>query len=490
MTADHQMHDSMKKSLDQGLSWAHVAAWPSLRDLTLPEVNIQAIAARPDAIAYVAQLPAPVIIYSILKNGLEDSVEVLPLLTDEQATFLFDATGWSDDAENSGLVRSEMFKALQAFGQVSPEEAYRRFRSLEEEVQVSLLQPFIRVFDQDEFEKLGDMQQDQLRIMPCGTVYYAIDSGDPLAVQVIESLVNTAQGQDLNWSYSLLAHSAYAIPLEQEELAQQFRNARMSEEGFIPKTEALAIFRSHTRAESTALELVQAEDVALSSRLAKTGAPPFLDQVLSRLRSQDVRMMEIRDVFLRLVNTVASALDVDFTESHALTDVLRHVKSVVGVGLEYAAHGDVDLGVKILSKDHPQTLFRLGLAVADKVRVIVLDALQQAGVSEAKEIESLWRLGKIGEALLIIDVKLLEKCGFENSEMLKGLFNRFPLVPQETKALDDGARRVEFVPVQSLSQWQLFLAGTATHAWTELDSLATGSVGHKSSTQGAGAWPV
>lgn len=426
-------------------------------------VDLDALLDTEDPAEAVALVDPTVMYHSLLQKGPEDSLDIIPLLTPEQFVKVVDYEGWDRDRLSLGAA----MRWLDACRSVSKEELFRKFSSLEEEVQIGLLGPFVDFLEEDQYEHLPQEEQDTFQQLPCRTAWWRIKSDDPTTRNMIEDLVDGGSGVDLPYTYSLLAHAANLPPNEQEEMARQFRTARLEEDGFVAFAEAQTIFRNIS-AEPMAKKYGFADvrsclDGGLgvgSTAVAVSEAPhSFFNDVIAELRRKSSRSSEMADfetadsgfdphvvmqTLAHLINTVCSAVQVTPENEAGMKLVMSQVKGLVGSALDLLSESDVARACRILSAEHPRELFRFTLGVVDVLRSDTIQALRDAAIPAADKIERLWRLGHFGKLLYCIDTELLETVGFESAEMLKGLFNRFPMRAVSQRFLPDGDRRIVF----------------------------------------------
>ncbi|MEY4630236.1 MAG: hypothetical protein RIQ81_356 [Pseudomonadota bacterium] len=402
----------------------------------------------------VQSIEPALIRHSLLAAGIEDYVEILPLLARDQVTHIMDFEAWHD----SRLSLSGAMHWLQLHKQANPGELLRRFRDLEEEVQTGLLGPMVETYDLDAYEKMSDQEQDSLMRLPCGEVFYKIKSEDPDTRQFVEELVNAALAADIEYAYSLLAHSTYLPPNEQEATALRFRNARLEEEGFVSVEEAARLFIAGSGEQAlkrwtgkTVDEVVDAlvkpgnESIGQTAiAFSKASNGTLID--LALLHCDDPAVVATR--LAHLANTVASASGVAADDRSGLKLVLAHTKGYCNLGLELLA-SDPKLAGKILSHEHPATIFKVAVAVFDAIRRRTVSAMTSSGLLPAElgnRVLQLQFTRKFGQVLLLLDREGLPVIGFEANEVLKAMFNRFPLCP----AVDRKGEKMTFQPVHDL----------------------------------------
>lgn len=425
-----------------------------------------------DAAAQVQALEPSLIRHIILTAGIEEHLDLLPLLTQEQVTHIMDFEGWdADQLSPSGAARW-----LQLHKQAKPEELFRRFRELEEEFQMGLLGPLVETFDLDAYEKMGDAEQDALLRLPCDEVFYKIKSQDPEVRQFVEELVGQALAQDIEYAYSMLAHASYLPPSEQESLALRFRNARLEEEGFVTPEDASRLFLAPAGEDailrwsgSNVAQLVDRlissatgsntrsnESTSVSTSVKSPHATMTLEAALAESNPEASGSLALS--LSHLANTLAVATGLDADNHQGLRLVLAHTKGYCNLGLELLASASAESGTpmfietatRIVSKEHPATLFKTSIAALDEVRRRTLDMLELAGLLTPETTQRIRRLlfsRKYGMIMTTLDFEALPAIGLEATEILKGLFNRFPLCP----TTDMSGERMTFKPVYDLA---------------------------------------
>ena len=432
----------LRKAYDTGVR--HIPRETRLRfPIALPTVSLRDLLAQPNAKAKIRAIPPQQLYFSLKEEGLADCLEVLPLISQTQFTRICDYDVWQDEK----LSLRQLFYWLQHCEMAKHGDNFRRFRKLEEEYQLAALIPCIRIFDQDEYEKLSDSEQDQLHGLPGNAFYYAIECEDPDVYEGVQSLIASGMEQDMNYLISLLTHAAYMPPLESELLLSQFRRARLEEDGFVTEEESQTLFQPLSVAtyakkwqvvpdSETVHALALAEDTWFLEEVLRVGKETWTPEAYA----------SIMQSFLYLSNATLVACQVPLEDRKALEQVFAHVQGWVNLGLEFLSQGQRERGAQILAEESPRTLFRLGFSI--------LRTLQEPVVVHMKRNSSFelfckyWRLQKYGLLLRELDLHQ-ERLGFLPTEFLKGLFNRFPMVAQP--ATEEG--RIFFEPVCSLKSW-------------------------------------
>lgn len=467
--------ETLLSAYDRGLSsfdW-QAANLPSPMDEERgARAFLDGLLATEDTAAEVQAMEPSLIRHIMLTAGIEEHLDLLPLLSQEQMTHIIDIEGW----DAGQLSPSGAARWLQLHKQANPEELFRRFRDLEEEFQLGLLGPLVETYDLDAYEKMDDAEQDALMRLPCDEVFYKIKSEDPEIRQFVEELVAQALAKDIEYAYSMLAHASYLPPSEQESLALRFRNARLEEEGFVTPENAARLFLAEAGenaiARWTGLNVAQLADRLIAS--AKGSSAPLNESTsISTSVKRPHAVMTIESALAsctaeasgpiavslsHVANTLAVATGLEADNRQGLRLVLAHTKGYCNLGLELLSQAATipstlisdEIAMRIVSNEHPATLFKTSIAALDEIRRRTLDMLEIAGLLSAQTTQQIRRLlfsRKYGQIMNTLDFEALPTIGFEATEILKGLFNRFPLCPA-TNAVGD---RMTFKPVYDVA---------------------------------------
>jgi hypothetical protein len=423
-------------------------------------VDLDRLADREDAEAAVQAVPAQVVYRSLVAKGLSDSLEVLPLLSDEQVVRIFDYDVWRDDR----LAPVEVAKWLSIWREIGKEELYRRFRSLDEEYQIAFLSGRVEMFDEEEYERLSQADQDSLTRLPCNTLFYRLTTEDPRIEEGVEALIEAALAGDVAYAYSLLNHAAYMPPNESEDGLARFRRARLEEDGFVSYEESLQAFRpvdldELTRKWCGSAQAASLEPGPLAPRAGAEGRSLLavaLEAAAAGMAAEDYEVL-MRS-FAHLSNALCAASKVTTEDLAGQRRVLTMAQGLANLGLELVSGRDLDRAVGVVRGEHPQVLFRAGLTAVRRLGEALMRRFASAKLPKADELKRLFELGRHGLLLHAVDLALLPVLGFERAEVLKGLFNRFPVVPKGAHTIgsdvssDEAAHRIIFAPVDSLAR--------------------------------------
>ena len=453
--ASRLSEEALKEVYDRGvrgLSWSAVAGDG---DLLVDPIDFSAILEHEDADERVKALHPYALFCAIKMQGIEDLIEVLPLLSGEQVTRILDYEAWTGD-------RIEPLKAmtwLKLFKEVSNEQFFGRFKDLEEEYQLALLGSRIELIQIEDHEKLGSAEQDTYSNLPCGELFYRVVAVEPGFAEFVESLVQAGLETDLRYTYSLLTHVAFMPPAEDEFRIAQFRRARLEEEGFADPVEAMTIFRplSTVEVRDLAAMVDGVRQDSLNQRvdpseglLATTEdeSTDLLDRALQHgsARWTEATLDEVSRGLAHFANRLAAAVGIQPDEIKMLSQVVTLSRATLSLGLDSLATGDVEMAGRVIGRVHPELVFRHGLALVGELRRHVVEQLVATGMRGCEGAERLLQTGRLGELMYLFDKQILPILGLDVAETLKGIFNRFPMVVKHSV----NGERLTLVPMSSM----------------------------------------
>lgn len=431
---------ALAKIYDAGLtSFNH--SGNSKNPLPVAVLPWDAILASPKAKSLIRAM-APRELYLALKQrGISESLDVLELISQEQFQRFCDYDVWQDNR----LSPKQLFSWLKLLNSISPKLMYQRFRGLEEEYQIATLAPLIRIFDADEYEKMGDAQQDRLFRFPGEELFFEVLSEDSDLPRDVEDLLGACIAEDMGYAMSLVTHAAYTPPQETEELLAQFRKARLEEDGFVTYDEAVTVFypiplgkgesqgdsfREHSAA-SFSQDLAQKKDSLLSEVLKSFEESGLFEQ-------KD----NFRKSLLHLSNSLCVVANLEPDDTRGLKQLFNNAYGLINIGLEHLSQGDKIKALEILQKEHPKTLFRTALTLVRQIQKDWIKAAKPV-IPQVTQLESAWNTQKFALIQTWFDNQV-EGFGLQETEQLKALFNRFPMVCVETNGT-----RLTFEPIST-----------------------------------------
>jgi hypothetical protein len=444
---ENRLSDSfVAASLDAGhqnLAWE-----PGPPSGFLAGIDLKAILSDPNAAEIVPELPTQALYYALKQQGVEDALDLLPLLSPEQVERMLDYDAWTQDE----LLPKKFFSFLKPFGEISREQLYERFSDLDEEYQLAALQGFFKVYEvEDPYDLPEDIAEKAYR-MPCNKVFYEILSEDADEVAFLEELMESLKENNMRYAYAVLGHSTYSPPGEALAEVARFRRGRLEDDGFVSYEESLSIFApiDHASLLKKWSEGERTQD--LTSLALQGGSGLFLDAVMLAARDENVSIDELYQLhqsFLYLANALCAAGQVAPDDIAGLNRLLEQGKALLSLGLEYLGQGDLGLGIRIVRNESARTLFRVGLSLVDAVREDVIQRFEAMNWPRADRLRRFYSARQWGQMLLELDRHWVTHVGLQAGEVLKGLFNRFPMVPM--RMMQD-QNRIVFAPIVNLRE--------------------------------------
>ncbi len=202
----------------------------------------------------IRNLPTQPLYHAILRRGVEESAETLRLVTTEQLTRFLDYDVWPKDRLNP----TRMLEWLLAASQGQGELLAQRFKALEEEYQLSLLEGKICLATRQEVEEAAPGVFDHFRPLPGEELFYSVVADSEALTQSVSNLIEALVSFDLSYALAVLKHVYWLIPNETESQLAQFRKARLEEDGFVSYEESLKVFARIPSASERKLCLNQA----------------------------------------------------------------------------------------------------------------------------------------------------------------------------------------------------------------------------------------
>ncbi len=450
---------SAKESYESGIRGLPLS--PASIAALLKPLDLDSVVNGPMPAATLQALPSQLVYQALKLRGLNDSLDALALLSREQFIRMIDYDAWDKD----GLVPRKVFEWLRAYANISRKALYARYISLDEELQVALLQGRLEVFDIEAVEQMSADVSDALRPMPCNQVFYHIKNCERDEEEMIVAIIETFLEHNLPMAYSLLEHAHWLPPQEAEFQLQQFRKARLEEDGFVDYDESLLSFvpievNDQVLTELLAIKKDTEQSVPVTSDRGGVATPRlFLDEAFSTLSELSDRSLDDLELsYLHLANSLCAAAHLAPDDLDGLKYALLHAKSLASIGLEYSARCDRLAAAELVASTHAKVLFRTGLGVVKRLQERVFDRLRLIDVPDLERARQLHALGRHGQLLFDIDTKWSTRLGLELSEALKGLFNRFPTRAEFYSEVADTTpkMRVRFVPFSYLGDLAAF----------------------------------
>lgn len=366
----------------------------------------------------------PCVVYRfLLEKSPEACMQLLPLLSDEQFVRLFDYDVWQRDR----LSAEAAFRWLDLYRRIDSRELLTRFRSLDEEYQLAIMSPLIELVTFEQLEVLDPRLQDRYLPLPCRQLYYRVKSEKAEMQEAVAAFVEVALTEDLAWTYALLTHANGCLANEQEMLMLQFRTARMEEDGYVSFVESGKIFAP--------IDLDSCRqrwhDVAATTRPAPPAAAvDWFTQVIAHVNRHalydDTMLQQVQLKLLFCSNTLCAATLTEASDSRGVRQMLQQTRALIGLALDYLSDSNLTRSATILAAEHSYVLFRVGMTLIYRLQEALLSSLQHRQLPHHDTFVRLYKLRKWAALQDFIDINWLTLIDYEQLEVLKGIFARFP----------------------------------------------------------------
>lgn len=322
-----------------------------------------------DPPALVQNLPDADFFWLVKRIGDDDSLPVLQLATTEQWQYLLDMELWERDRINI----KDAAEWFQRLATADPDRLTGWIRHAGREFAYYYFQKSIRTAIYSEEEKPETIPDDFFTL---DGVFY-IKVLDESKREAIKIILTQLADDDYKEYQALLLELSTRMPAELEEDLYRLRNTRLSEHGFLPFEEAIALYAPLSSDQLTcsgddAVKLVPTEEQAdaLIPMLPvfQMDKKSFFSRVLHQINDPlvyDRLMLEFAALGNQLLTADMARLD-DF-ESVAAT--CRKAAGYINAALEKSCGTDVDQAARLLACNTINDLFRVGYGLALKTKI-------------------------------------------------------------------------------------------------------------------------
>jgi hypothetical protein len=342
--------------------------------------RLKEILSHKDVTAAVQALD-PLELFSLAQDvGEGDAIDLMALASDEQVKRVVDLGIGSGDVPDLHYVDRWLAAAV-AHGHGS---ATRLFEKLDEDLQTLYLFRRLKVYDARD-ENWPDDDTERL-LTPDGTFVLEVQE-EPDDSELDASLppaANDAPEQQKPFSPLMLIADLYStdwrrademmrdarhtIAAEIEETVVRLRDARLEELGFPPRDDAFKLFSR--RHKSAALAERQGHTSVRHLLPVSYAEPFFADSFFVRVleRVQDGALVgELENELIYAVNAACVFEERIYADRESVREAGRDVRNWISLGLETAAHGDVQAAAALVEKHPLRELLALGVEQSHKL---------------------------------------------------------------------------------------------------------------------------
>lgn len=383
--------------------------------------------------------------YGVTSISPEYVKDALTYCSDEQFTKLFDLDCWNEGELDKVKSMSWLCKVHDR--QNVGEKMLDRFRSLEEEYQLAMITSQVSFVDMEQYDLMKDHERSTYTPLPDHESFYKILNKDDIAQEFFEKMIQASMHHDIVFLFNFLAYATYAVPAESEFQLEQFRQARLEEDGFFSAAEASSVFVPTIEQPNEATEKTPATSTEIQTT---ANGQLFIERVLAELQqNQPNAYQQAREQLYYFANNLCSICQVEPNDIKGIQNILQRLQALCSLSLEHLSHGSIQTAAKLMHKEHPKNLFKIALGLVHKEQQKVMEQLSNIKAPGIEVLEKLFAQFKWGALQTEIDKSLSENMQLEDLEFLKGLFNRFPLLLDRSTAED---HFYEYTEINSLKQ--------------------------------------
>jgi hypothetical protein len=337
--------------------------------------QLQEFLEQPGVRKVVRSAPYQDIFLAVKTVGLADSLELLPLTTQEQRRGFIDLDCWRKDSFHVG----SFMEWMAAFVQCGPEETVAMCRAVDPNLLALFLKENIEIFALELDDPPPDLPLTLTPDNRFGIHVASEGEGATLSRMLLDAIFRF----DPSLGYDLIDRVRWENRVSMEEEAYQDKRRRLEEIGFVDYYEALEIYSGSgiaPRQGSTFETTAEAPGISTTlPALFVASLPPghYLLEALQRISSKE-EAEKIRQSLAALANRVLSVHTVTPGDVEKVQPALQEIRDTLSLALEHLAEGQPVKAVEILRENSVQVLFKTGfnliVAVRDEAEQISRDS--------------------------------------------------------------------------------------------------------------------
>lgn len=193
----------------------------------------------------IHNLPAHSIYLALQKKDLQENLEIVEWIRGAQLQKIFDFDIWefSSAFNTNDVSHAAIMPWLQAWLIIGKPFTAERFFELEEETIALILSKLLHIIPNG-IGYVSDDIQENWETTPDKRFFIKPISDDSTDFEILTSFIDALYSTDMAHAGFLFSTAALLIRQETLEIAQKWRQARLSDQGFVEKQEALALLFS------------------------------------------------------------------------------------------------------------------------------------------------------------------------------------------------------------------------------------------------------
>ena len=338
-----------------------------------PVAEINSLIAAPNTRELVQKLEASTLFRLIKDAGFDQGVDLIPFATPGQVQTFLDYDVW----RRGDFVPARMHRWLGAVVDATPEGAFAEVvREMDSEVIALYVKRGLHV----ELMEEGQIPEH----MPAKTersldgAYAIVYPDDEVYEAVLRKLMDRLFDEDRVLAWTLLEAARWELDSEMESFAHRWRQGRLEEEGFVPRDEAMGVYRPLDPAKLKQ----EIEHKALAPKLAvqtpeQLNTPSvllseftgdfFLLEAFAQIQD-DAQLKALTFELTHLCNRTMVADGIEPGELPSGRQVIQRTLGYASVGLWFLSQGDLTRAVEILADVSVRDIFRAGFTSAARLQ--------------------------------------------------------------------------------------------------------------------------
>jgi uncharacterized protein DUF6178 len=399
-------------------------------------------------------------IFILIKTvGLADSLELLPLTSDEQRCGFIDLDCWRKDSFH--LPR--FMEWLAAFIHCGPEETVRMARAVDANVLSLFLKYSIQVHFMDPEEPRPDVA---LFLTPDDRFGIEI-TGEGESAPMARLLLDALFRFDPSLGYDLIDRVYWKNRVSLEEEAYQDKRRRLEQIGFVDYYDALEIYgedhtQVHLKYRPPADNELTVSSTLAAMLVASLPSGHYLREALQTVQTTE-EAETISQGLAALANRLLSVYSVTPGDLEKVEPALEEMRDTLNLSLEYLTQGQDSLAGGIFQRYDVQGLFKIGFNLVSQLRDQA-DRIFRRGNLRLERAED--TILEFPEAEFYAGIKRLRPLFFEGIEdPSKATYRHF----QSLADLELAKKLLDQIDVISAAFWQMlgtsageFLVGQST----------------------------
>lgn len=339
-----------KLSVEDQIRYAMRLRGPQMQDF----INLS-----PRAENLIRGLPPEELYQMIKETGLEESLPVLAVMSQNQLQYSFDLEWWQRDR----FVPDRALEWLGLLDKCDDSRIIEWFQMEDFDQKVVLFQSLMKVCKDDEMTDsyAGVEGMPHLNLDGVYDIYFKTEEH-----AAIKRLIALLRSEDQGLCESLLEAVIWYPVTQTVEKAYRWRLTRTAERGIPDFEEAVGVY-SRLSPEALKMSVPELEgfsypqefNIAPTYPLSLTGSVPFFKDVILLLDNPE-RINTICWELVYLTNKIMVADQMDPSNLEMREESLKKVLGYVNIGLELGASSDPGKGGKLLDRTQVQALFQVG----------------------------------------------------------------------------------------------------------------------------------